>query len=432
MTITKLSKKQKDVMRFAVSNDSYLVCDGAVRSGKTTIMTMAFVIWAMEHFERCNFGICSKTVSAAERNILKPLQELQCLPYKLKYKITDRMLTVQCGKKENYFYFFGGKDESSYSLIQGITLAGVLLDEVALMPRSFVEQAMARTLSYENAKIWFNCNPENPQHWFYNEWIKTPRKSLKHLHFLMEDNPIMSAESIAKTKTMYTGAFYDRYILGLWVAAEGLIYPQFTLDNNVVKTIPRAYTKHYISMDYGTYNPCSMGLWGLCEGVWYRIKEYYHNGREGEIKTDEDYYSDLLALAENREITSIIIDPSASSFIALLLKKKKFRVQKANNAVVEGINNTAIALSGKKILINDCCEDIIKEFGGYLWDSKAVKDTPIKQNDHAMDDLRYFVMNVLRFEKPPKAPPQPSTLAPFFTDKPKPQALGRGDKVHVI
>ena len=176
MEISKFSNKQAEILKFAYSNEETIVCDGAVRSGKTIVMSLAFVLWAMETFDRTNFAICGKTVTNAERNILKPFQQIEGLPFALSYKVSTRMLTVKCGKKENYFYLFGGKDESSYALIQGLTLAGVLFDEVALMPQSFVDQAIARTLSYKNAKIWFNCNPESPNHWFYKEWIASKEK----------------------------------------------------------------------------------------------------------------------------------------------------------------------------------------------------------------------------------------------------------------
>lgn len=227
MQIETFSKKQIEILKFAYSEEQNLICDGAVRSGKTITMIIAFALWAMSHFDMMNFAICGKTVSSAERNVLKPFMQVEGLPFEISYKITARILTVRCGKKENYFYIFGGKDESSYSLIQGVTLAGVLFDEVALMPQSFVDQAIARTLSYENAKIWFNCNPESPNHWFYKNWITNTEKECKHLHFLMEDNPALSAEAISRAKKLYTGVFYERYILGRWVRAEGIIFKDF-------------------------------------------------------------------------------------------------------------------------------------------------------------------------------------------------------------
>lgn len=391
MRFEKLSPKQADIFKFIFSDDYALICDGAVRSGKTTVMISAFVIWAMENFDKTNFGICGKTVQSAERNVLKPLQQNEDLPYTMTYKVSTRVLTVKCGKKTNWFYLFGGKDESSYMLIQGITLAGVFFDEVALMPRSFVEQAMTRTISYENAKYFFNCNPESPNHYFYRNWLENPREGTQHLHFQLEDNPTLSEKQIAQTKEKYTGVFYDRYILGLWVLAEGLIYPMFN-DSCTAENIPREYSEYIISMDYGIQNPTAMILWGKYDGVWYAVKEFYHSGREtGQQRTDQQYYDELDALAGDLPVRKLIVDPSATSFIALCNQKKRFHVWKANNDVVDGIQHTASCLQDGTIKINSCCKRTIQEFGLYSWDDKAGEDKPIKENDHAMDAVRYFV-----------------------------------------
>lgn len=238
MRIKTLSEKQRQIFRFAQSADYALICDGAVRSGKTVAMLAAFMLWAMGNFNNTNFALCGKTVQATERNLLNPLRQIQGLPYRYKYKISTKTLTVTCGDVENVFYLFGGKDESSYALIQGLTLAGVLFDEVALMPRSFVEQAIARTLSYAEAKLWFNCNPDSPTHWFYQEWIQTPRTGVRHIHFLMQDNPILTEKEIEKAAMMFSGVFYDKYIKGLWVRAEGIVFPDFA--NNPEKYIVQA------------------------------------------------------------------------------------------------------------------------------------------------------------------------------------------------
>lgn len=398
MKIDKISEKQLQILDFVVSDDLYLICDGAVRSGKTVFMSSAFVIWAMEYYDRTNFAICGKTVQSAERNVLKPLQENESLPYTMSYKVSTKVLTVRCGDKENYFYIFGGKDESSYMLIQGITLAGVLFDEVALMPRSFVEQALSRAISFEHPKYWFNCNPESPNHYFYKEWIENPKDGTTHLHFLLEDNPILTEQMIERTKAMYSGVFYDRYIRGLWVIAEGIIYPMFGKDT-IVPSKERKYTRYVISMDYGIQNPTAMLLWGFCDGVWYQVDEFYHSGRETNMqKTDQDYYEDLERLAGDRYIDCLIIDPSATSFIALVKQKRRFKVRRAANDVIDGIQKTASALQQGKIKVNDCCKSTIKEYGLYSWDQKADEDRPIKDNDHAMDATRYFVntMNIMK------------------------------------
>lgn len=399
MRIEKISEKQAQILDFVVSDGLYLICDGAVRSGKTVFMTTGFILWAMEYYDRTNFAICGKTVQSAERNVLKPLQENESLPYTMEYKVSTKVLTVRCGTKENYFYIFGGKDESSYMLIQGITLAGVLFDEVALMPRSFVEQALSRAISYEHPKYWFNCNPESPNHYFYKEWIEKPKDGTTHLHFLLEDNPILTPQMIERTKAMYSGVFYDRYIRGLWVIAEGIIYPMFDNDT-IVPTEERKYTRYVISMDYGIQNPTAMLLWGFYNGVWYQVDEFYHSGREtNQQKTDQDYYEDLERLAGERYIDYLIIDPSATSFIALVKQKRRFRVKRAKNEVIDGIQKTASAIQQGKIKVNDCCKRTIREYGLYSWDMKAVEDRPIKDNDHAMDATRYFV-NTMQIIKP--------------------------------
>lgn len=377
-----------------------VIADGSIRSGKTMSMSNGFVFWAMNRFENQNFAICGKTVGSCYRNVIKPLIQMISGRYQVKYLRSENLMIIKQGAKTNYFYIFGGKDESSQDLIQGITLAGVLLDEVALMPRSFVEQALARC-SVAGSRFWFNCNPDTPYHWFYKEWIeKSEDKKALYLHFNMNDNLTLSEEVKERYKSLYSGSFYDRYIEGLWVAADGLVYPMFSRDKCVVPTQNRAYTMYYVSIDYGTLNPFSAGLWGLCGGVWYRIGEYYYDGREhGRQKTDDEYYTEVEKLVGNRNIRSIIIDPSAASFITLIRRKGKYSVLKADNAVLDGIRETATCLQAGKIKFNDCCENTFKEFSSYVWDTKHAEatgeDKPMKVHDHAMDDIRYFVKTVV-------------------------------------
>lgn len=389
-----ISPKQKKILAFPYSEYDALICDGAVRSGKTSIMMVAFIDWAMREFSNQRFGVCGKTVDSATKNIITPYISMTYAKkrYTMRWRRSDKILEVSRGPVKNYFEVFGGKDESSFMLIQGRTLAGILMDEVALMPQSFVQQAMARC-SVDGARLWFSCNPDNPNHWFYLDWIKRHReRNALYLRFSMEDNPSLSEKILDQYKTRYTGVFYDRFIRGLWVVAEGLIYPMFA---NKVKTEERTYEKYVISMDYGIQNPTAMGLWGLCKGVWYQVDEYYHSGREtNEQKTDQQYYDHLEKLAGNLPIWRLIIDPSATSFIALVNQKKRFKVLRANNDVLEGIRHTAQCLSEGKIKVNDCCKRTIQEYGLYRWDEKSAEDKPIKENDHAMDQTRYFVQTM--------------------------------------
>lgn len=396
-----ISDKQKKILAFPYSDYDALICDGAVRSGKTSIMMWAFVRWAMDNFSGQRFGICGKTVDSATKNIVDPFASMSLAKerYIIRWRRSEKILEVRRGAVTNIFEVFGGKDESSFTLIQGRTLAGVLLDEVVLMPRSFVEQAMTRC-SVDGAKLWFSCNPGSPQHWFYVEWIQRHKeRNALYLHFKMTDNPGLSEKTLARYEAMFTGIFRQRYIDGLWVLAEGLVYPVFG-ENTIVPTIERKYSRYVISMDYGILNPTAMLLWGFCDGVWYQVDEYYHSGREtSRQKTDQEYYEDLERLAGDRYIECLIIDPSAASFIALVKRQRRFRVRKARNDVVEGIQHTASAIQQGKIKVNDCCKRTIKEYGLYSWDQKADEDRPIKDNDHAMDATRYFV-NTMQIMKP--------------------------------
>lgn len=382
-------------MAFPYTKYDALICDGAIRSGKTVFMMLSFIDDAMRRYDGQRFGICGKTVDSTIKNIIAPYLELTYAKekYRIQWKRSDKLLIVAQGKKQNVFEVFGGKDESSYMLIQGRTLAGILVDEVALQPRSFVEQAVARC-SVTGSKLWFNCNPDSPQHWFYTEWIQNAKeRNALHLHFLLEDNPSLDEAVVNRYKTLYTGVFYQRYILGLWVLAEGLVYDfqeQYITDEK-----PKG-AEYFISIDYGTLNPFSAGLWSVTGNKAVRIKEYYYDGRNKKRQlTDDEYCEEVKALAGDLEISRVIVDPSASSFITAL-KRRGYRVQQADNAVLDGIRRTAAYLKNGNIKIHRSCVDSIREFGLYRWDEKQTEDRVIKENDHAMDDIRYFCNTVMR------------------------------------
>ena len=355
-----ISQKQKKILAFPYSTYDALICDGAVRSGKTSIMMWAFVGWAMREFSGQRFGICGKTVDSAAKNIVVPFISMSLAKkrYTMRWRRSDKILEVSRGPVKNYFEVFGGKDESSFALIQGRTLAGVLLDEVVLMPESFVNQALTRC-SVDGAKIWFSCNPGSPQHWFYLDWIQRhEERNALYLHFEMTDNPGLSEKTLQRYQDMFSGVFYDRYVRGLWVLAEGLIYPMFT-DSSIVDAAPDR-GEYYISCDYGTLNPFSA------------VREYYYSGRdERSNKTDEEYYTELEKLAGDLHVKSVIVDPSASSFIEVIRRHKRFTVKKAVNDVLPGIMTTARYLQDGTIKIHLSCEDAIREFGLYRWDEES-------------------------------------------------------------
>lgn len=406
-----ISPKQKKILAFPYSGYDAIICDGAVRSGKTSVMMVAFIDWAMREFNGQRFGICGKTVDSATKNIIVPYISMSYAKerYTLRWRRSDKLLEVKRGSVVNWFEVFGGKDESSFMLIQGRTLAGVLLDEVALMPESFVNQALARC-SVDGARMWFSCNPDNPNHWFYVNWIKRcSERNALYLHFIMPDNPSLSEKTLARYEAMYTGVFYRRYIMGEWCLAEGLVY-DFS-EANITDEIPD-FADYYISIDYGTLNPFSCGLWAVNGNKAVRIKEYYYDGRANYKQlTDEEYCDAVETLTDGYEIKRAIIDPSAASFITAL-KRRGFRVQQADNAVLDGIRRTAVYLKNGNIKIHRCCTDAIREFGLYRWDDKKTEDAVVKDNDHAMDDIRYFCNTIMKYkvEKKNKISPAAASL----------------------
>ncbi|MBR4108736.1 MAG: PBSX family phage terminase large subunit [Oscillospiraceae bacterium] len=375
-----------------------IICDGAVRSGKTVCMTDGFFLWSMSRFNGQVFGICGKTVVSLRRNIISNLQQwLGGILDIREYPSQSKLVVRNRQGHQNTYYLFGGENESSYKLIQGITLAGALLDEVALMPRSFVEQACARC-SVTGSKLWFNCNPAGPEHWFYKEWVKkTTQKNMLRLHFTMADNPGLDPAIRRRYETLYTGVFYRRYILGQWCMAEGLVY-SFDQQKHITEEIPQK-GRYYISVDYGTRNPFSAGLWCVAGGKAVRIREFYHNGRAQErMLTDEEYYRKLEELAGDKPVEQVIVDPSAASFIATIRAHGRFSVRKAKNEVLTGIRLVSSLLQAGVLQFSGECRDTIREFSLYRWEEKGEKDAPCKENDHAMDDVRYFCATVLRRE----------------------------------
>ena len=314
--------------------------------------------------------------------------------YSIKIKRAEKIVEIRRGEVTNYFEIFGGKDEGSAALIQGRTFAGVLLDEVALMPESFVNQALARC-SVEGAKMWFSCNPDNPQHWFYVNWIQNAKaRNALHLHFTMRDNPSLSEKTLERYESMYSGVFYKRYILGEWVAAEGLVY-DFGEDN-ITDDIPDS-GEYAVSVDYGTLNPFAACLWCWDGKTATMIREYYYSGRsEHANKTDEEYYAELEKLIGDLPVSAIVVDPSAANFIEVIKRHGKYKVRKAVNDVIPGIATVQRYLHDGTIKIHRSCKNCIREFGLYRWDEKSNEDKPIKDSDHVLDSLRYYTFTLLR------------------------------------
>lgn len=403
----KLSLKQQKVFTWwcdksPMKNKRGIIADGSIRAGKTFSFRQAFIIWAMASFNNQKFGICGSTIGSIKRNILEDLREeirtLNYLGFEEDYKDGVKCLIVSTPYSTNYFYLFAGDNEKSQKYIQGITLAGIYLDEVALMPESFVNQATARC-SVEGSKLWFNCNPSNPNHYFKVNWIdKHEEKNLIYLHFTMDDNPSLTEEIKDSYKAMYAGVFYQRYIQGLWVLAEGVIYSMVDEDNfytEVTKPKGLFYTAlRTISCDYGTHNPCVfLDCYDDGDTIWIDNCYYYDGRLEQHEKTDEEYCNDMANFMGNR-LCDIVVDPSATSWITAL-RQRGWIVKEADNEVLDGIRKCSTLFAKKKIKINkDTCKPLLIELQSYVWDDKAAirgEEKPIKANDHSLDPIRYLV-----------------------------------------
>jgi len=403
------SKKQRQVLTWWVpgksphANKDCIIADGSVRSGKTLIMSLSYVIWAMETFKFAKLGMAGKTIGSFRRNVLFLLKiVLRLRGYRVQDKRTDNLFVVSKKGVENYFYIFGGKDEKSQDLVQGFTSAGFFFDEVTLMPLSFVNQAVARC-SEEGAKLWFNCNPEGPLHWFKLEWIdQLETKMALRIHFILGDNPSLSQKVKERYKRMFSGVFFKRYILGLWVVAEGIVYDMFDIDKHVVKELPANFERYYLGVDYGTTNPTVFLLFGekYINGKHklFVIDEYYYDSKAtGRQKTDSEYSRDLQKFIVGRYPQSIVVDPSAASFILQLKRDGVKNIRQADNSVLDGIRVVANFFNNDRLFIHEKCNNFIMELATYSWDAKAIEhgeDKPLKVSDHACDACRYLLKTI--------------------------------------
>lgn len=374
-----ITAKQKEFLKSKLHRINLL--EGSVRSGKTWISIVMFAMYVASRPRSDEFLMIGKTLTTLNRNCLGLLKNLE--------PAFNYSLSAKRGSLYGRTIWLEGADNvSAENKIRGMTLAGAYVDEITLLPYNFYNMLLSR-ISMPKAKLFATTNPDSPNHWVYTDIIQNDEIDKKVTRFLLEDNTTLDPEYIENLKKEYTGVYYQRYILGEWVLAEGLVYPNY---DNTVPTISRNYAEYYVSMDYGIQNPTAMLLWGRYQQKWYCIREFYHSGRDTkDQKTDEQYYNDLERLCNDIQPQYIYIDPSASSFITLVRQRGKYTVLKAHNEVIEGIQHVASALSNGYIYFNDCCKMTIREFGLYSWDDRAVEDTVVKENDHCMDAVRYFV-----------------------------------------
>nr|DAO76619.1 MAG TPA: large terminase [Caudoviricetes sp.] len=397
------SRKQKKILTWWLNESPYcdydmIIADGSIRSGKTVSMVDSFIMWAQTCFRGEAFIIAGRSVGSLKRNILRPLfQILNAKGISYEYNRSENIIRVG----SNTFYCFGASNEASQDVLQGLTAAGALADEAALFPQSFINQMIGRC-SVEGSKVWMNCNPDSPYHHIKTEFIdKAEEKKILHLHFTLDDNLSLSERVKERYKRMYSGLWYKRFILGLWVMAEGIIYDMFSERNVYSDRLGlRGRSRRYIAIDYGTSNPMVfLDILDDGDRIWVD-REYYYSGREKGIqKTDTEYLEDFKAFVGDEYPDMVLIDPSAASF-KTLLRREGFRVKEADNEVNDGIRMVGMMLQTGKLLIHDSCEMMKKEFASYVWDEKAAiergVEQPVKQNDHTMDALRYFIKTMIK------------------------------------
>ncbi len=365
------------------------ILQGAVRSGKTWISLVLWSFYAAGLPKDAPLLMAGKTLTTLKRNVLEPLKDM--LGEHFSYSLSKKEAQL-FGRT---VYLEGVSDARSENKIRGITLQGAYCDELTLFPEAFFSMLLSR-LSRPDAKLIATTNPDSPNHWLMQNYLSRKDLDLLQVRFRLTDNTFLPDDYIESLKKEYTGVFYKRFILGEWAVASGLVYPMFCPEKHVKKYPVSQNAAFYISVDYGTLNPCSMGLWQVENGSAYRLGEFYYDGRkQNRLRTDAEYYGDLERLAGDLPIEFVILDPSAASFIAEIRRHGKFSVRKANNKVLDGIRRVSALLKASRLLFHPDCRDIIREFGEYAWDETAKEDKVIKESDHAMDDMRYFASTVL-------------------------------------
>ena len=379
------SQKQRAVLREASAR--WNIMSGAVRSGKTH-GSYYLLPMRVKHQGKGDFLLIGKTERTLKRNVLNPMRNL----------FGEGLISHVYGDGEiklfgRHAYIVGANDERAVTKIQGMGIVYGYGDEVPTWPESFFEMLKSR-LSEPGAKFDGTCNPESPYHWL-KEFIDTAG-NLRHWHFHIDDNPFLDRDFVESLKSEYTGLWYKRYIEGLWVLAEGVIYDMWDEGKHVVDELPEA-RDYYVSIDYGTGNPTAFGLYGVAGSAW-KVKEYfYDHTKHGRQKTDSEFSEDLKKFLGGITPKQIIVDPSALSFKTQLKKDGFLNVKDADNSVIDGIRTQATMLQTGKYKVHRSCRETIREYSGYVWDTKAQakgEDKPMKQNDHTKDEERYFLHTI--------------------------------------
>lgn len=383
-----LSPKQREFVKYGTHR--WNLKGGATRSGKTYLdFRWIIPIRIRERIGKDGLAvILGVTKSTIERNVLEPMRNLygDMLVGTISSDNTAWIFGEKC-------YCLGAEKVSQVSKIRGASIKYCYGDEVADWSEEVFALLKSR-LDKEYSCFDGTFNPQYPDHWLKK--FLDSNADIFSQTYTIDDNPFLPESFKENLKKEYEGTvYYDRYILGLWVRAEGLVYPMFG-DGCITQEIPDT-GDYYISIDYGTLNPFSAGLWCVGRKCAVRVAEIYYSGRdEKKQKTDEEYCDMVEQLAGDKLIRAVVVDPSAASFIEALRRRSGFKVRHADNDVLNGIRTTSDFLRDGRIKIHAGCKDAIREFGLYRWDEKAESDRVVKENDHAMDEIRYMVMTVLK------------------------------------
>jgi PBSX family phage terminase large subunit len=385
-----ISLTRKQLISIDESTAFINIWEGSIRSGKTIAAIVAFGLFALSS-PPGELMIVGPTAESIERNVIKPFMEIWgriC-----SWQSGKRVLTI--GPRE--IWVVGAPDNAAYSKIQGATLIGAYCDELSLLPHSFYEVLVGR-LSLKGARLFATTNPDSPHHWLKGKLDQADGKYLKAFHFTLSDNPHLPEDYIANIKRSYTGLYYKRYVEGKWVQAEGAIYDFFDEKVHCIDFAPTQSAEYIVGVDYGTTNPCSFVLVGHNKerypNTWVEKEYYYDSRKRGRQKTDSDYATDFCAFIKGYPIRSVYIDPSAASFKLELTRSGVSNLYDAENEVLDGIRQVAAMLNQGNLRICRSCPNLIGEFQSYAWDDKSLKtgvDRPLKENDHALDALRYAI-----------------------------------------
>ncbi len=411
-TFQPFSRKQRMAMYWwqpgsGHEKERMLLADGAIRSGKTVAMILSFLRWSQVAFQGKDFIMAGITTGALHRNVLSPMfGMLETLKIPYTWKRTESRILIG----SNVYHLFGADKDNAQDKLQGMTAAGAFADEVALFPRSFVDQMIGRC-SVAGSRIFLNCNPNGAFHYIKTDFIDRAEEiGLCRLHFTMEDNLTLSSEIRESYARSFRGVFYQQYILGEWVSAEGAVYSMWDDEGNTFAgewgedrkakfDIDYGDARHYVAIDYGTVNPCVfLDAWD--DGETIRIvDEYYWDSAAASCqKTDAEYARDLDKFLGGRRDAQIIIDPSAASFKMELKKQGGYRIRDAKNNVREGISTTSVLIGNRQLLADRVhCPNLLREMHSYVWDEKARQrgeERPLKERDHAMDAMRYLCHTV--------------------------------------